>query len=219
MSAPVSISAPVFKQALLRAGDSVCEAREELCALDAAAGDGDLGATLATGFTYVRQALEEPNEESASAMLKQVGLQLASKAPSTIGALLAFAFLRAAKELDGVSDLQASHVAAMLAATAAEVAERGGATVGQRTVLDAMDGAAVAAAAASERGASASEALHEAVAGASSAAAATAEMAPRHGRAGWIGERARGLQDAGAAAWATYLSGLEEGVAAGVGSK
>jgi dihydroxyacetone kinase-like protein len=218
MSAPLGISAPVFKQALLRAGDCVCEARDELCALDAAAGDGDLGATLATGFTHVRKALEESNEETVGAMLKQVGMQLASKAPSTIGALLSSAFLRAGIELDGVSDLQAGQVAAMLTATTAAVAERGGATIGQRTVLDAMDGAAVAASAAAESGASAYEALRAAVDGASRAAAATAEMAPRHGRAGWIGERARGLQDAGATAWATYLSGFEEGVVLALGS-
>jgi dihydroxyacetone kinase-like protein len=217
MSAPVDISARDFKQALIRAGDRVCETRDELCALDAAAGDGDLGATLATGFTYVREALEESDEGAPSAMLTLVGLQLARKAPSTIGALLASAFLRAGKELNGVSDLQAGHVAAMLAATAAAVAERGGATIGQRTILDAMEGAATAAAVAFANGDDASETLHAAVAGARSAAAATADMEPRHGRAGWIGERARGFQDAGAVAWATYLSGFEEAVAAQVG--
>jgi dihydroxyacetone kinase-like protein len=33
-------------------------------------------------------------------------------------------------------------------------------------------------------------------------------MAPRHGRAGWIGERAKGLEDAGANVIATAFESL-----------
>jgi hypothetical protein len=36
-------------------------------------------------------------------------------------------------------------------------------------------------------------------------------MEPRHGRAAWIPERARGTPDAGAVAWAIFVGGLAEG--------
>ena len=39
-------------------------------------------------------------------------------------------------------------------------------------------------------------------------AQSTAEMMPRHGRAGWIGERAKGLEDAGANVIAVVFEAL-----------
>jgi len=214
MSPDNGISAADLKIGLLLAADRVCDARDELCALDAVAGDGDLGATLATGFVHVRTYLEESDEQNIGALFAQMGLQLARKAPSTIGTLLATGFIRAGKDLDGIHELDAPGIATLFAVAAEEVAKRGGAAVGERTVLDAMEGAATAAASASELGLPASEALRAAAAGARGAAEATAEMEPRHGRAGWIPERARGVRDAGAVAWSTYVTGLAEGVTA-----
>lgn len=209
MSETTAISAAELKELLVRAGDLVCGARDELCALDAAAGDGDLGATLATGFAHGREALEQAGEdEDAGALLRRLGLELARKAPSTIGALLASAFLCAGKELDGRSELGADEIAALLQAAAAGVSERGGATPGQRTIVDAMVAAADAADAA--RGGGIGATLQAGAAGARAGAEATAAMEPQHGRAGWIADRARGSQDAGAAAWAVFVGGLDQ---------
>jgi dihydroxyacetone kinase-like protein len=211
MNAASGIPARVFKDGLYRAGERVCAARDELCALDAAAGDGDLGATLATGFEHVRAALDELDEADVGAMLTRVGVELGRKAPSTIGTLMATAFLRAGKRLAGVSYLQTHDVAAMLDAACSGVAERGGAAVGERTILDAMSATAAEAAKASASGADPENALAAAAIGAEAGAAATSQMEPRHGRAGWIPDRARGTKDAGAVAWAVYLTGLAEG--------
>jgi dihydroxyacetone kinase len=207
------ISRDVFRNALLIASDCMCRARDELCALDAAAGDGDLGVTLAVGFTCVRETLSVVGDENVGAMLTQVGGTLARAAPSTIGALLATAFMRAGRQLNGVSELEAADVAAMLRAAAAGVAERGGVTTGQRTVLDAMDASAVAAESALERGLGPIETLREAAAGARAGAEATAMMEPQVGRAAWIRDRAFGRLDGGAVAWATFVNGLADGIA------
>jgi dihydroxyacetone kinase len=94
------------------------------------------------------------------------------------------------------------------------VAERGRASAGERTVLDAMRPAADAASAAAGEGATALETLQRASGAARAGANATAEMEPRHGRAGWIPERARGRPDAGAVAWALFLDALQERVRA-----
>lgn len=207
-----TITGRVFEQALLLAGDRVIAAREELCALDAAAGDGDLGATLAVGFGHVRNALDaDPDGGEIGAMLAKAGGELARKAPSTIGALLATAFLRAGTTLSGVEGMQASEVAILLRVAATAVAERGGAAAGQRTILDAMLVAAEAAEAAALRGIDGPETLQIAATAAKVAAQATAEMEPQLGRAGWIKDRAWGTPDAGAVAWAIFLDGLADG--------
>ena len=161
MSAPAAPSLP-FVAALFVAGDRVGDARDELCALDAAAGDGDMGATLATGFTAIRESEGVNGAADIGAALSQAGTELARKTPGTIGALLATAFMRGGKTLDGVVDPEPAQIAEMLAVATAAVAERGGVTVGQRTVVDAMAGSAEAAAAAAHRGASLVETLDEA---------------------------------------------------------
>jgi dihydroxyacetone kinase len=51
--------------------------------------------------------------------------------------------------------------------------------------------------------------LSSAATAARGGAKATAEMMPRHGRAGWIGERAKGLEDAGANVIAVVFEALE----------
>lgn len=201
-----------FRRAVEAAIARVLAASDELCELDAVAGDGDLGSNLALGFEAVREtALDTPGD--IGALLSSIGRTLALKAPSTIGTLLGSAFMRAGKALAGAVGLDAAGVAAMFDEMAASVAERGGAAVGERTVLDAMVAASGAAGTVASSGATPLEALAAAAAAATAAAEETAGMNPRHGRAGWIGERARGRPDAGATAWAIYVTGVSEGAA------
>lgn len=203
-----------FRRSLLAACDAMIAARDRLCELDAVAGDGDLGVTLATGFQAAKEYLSDSQEADVGAVLVGVGGEFARKAPSTIGALLATAFIRSGQKLHGVTSIDGECVARMLEASVAGVAERGRASPGERTVLDAMKPAAEAAVASARGGASPLDVLHSAVEAARAGAQATADMEPRHGRAGWIPDRARGQPDAGAIAWATYLAGLEEGILA-----
>jgi dihydroxyacetone kinase len=218
MSDSAVVSPVAFRNSLEAVCQVMCAARDELCELDAAAGDGDLGVTLATGFRAAQAYLSGSEEADAGAVLIGVGSEFARKAPSTIGALLATAFMRAGQELRGVTAIDGARIAGMLDAAATGVAERGRASPGERTVLDAMEPAASAAMASARDGASALDVLHSAVVAAQAGAHATSDMEPRHGRASWIPERARGRPDAGAVAWAMFLAGLEESLRAGDGA-
>ncbi len=211
-----AISTAMFRAGMLAAGQRIGEERDTLSELDAVAGDGDLGATLAAGFVHVEEALAGVQDNDIGALLKQSGVTLASKAPSTIGALLGGAFMRVGGEFAGVSVLTAEDVARLMAALLVAVSERGGAVPGQRTIVDALDGGSQAATAASASGASAEATLAAAAAGAAAAAERTAGMEPQFGRAVWVSERARGHRDGGAVAWAIYLEGLAQAVAAAV---
>jgi dihydroxyacetone kinase-like protein len=211
VTAQAGIPAPLFRNALMVAGGRVRSARDELCALDASAGDGDLGATLELGFTEIATLLDSSAEyEDIGALLRAVGLELARKAPSTMGTLLAGAFLQAGKELAGCTELGARDAVTFLRAASEAVADRGHAAVGERTVLDSMAPAAAAAAASAEQGGSPAAVFAAGASGAQEGAAATAGMEPKHGRANWIKERAFGSRDAGAVAWAVYVGGLAD---------
>lgn len=197
-----------LREALTRVADRIEAAREDLCALDAIAGDGDLGVTLATGFGAIRPLIETPPAEDAGQLLAQIGMQLGRAAPSTMGTLTATAFLRAGTKVRGKTDLTADDLAGMLEAAAQGIKDRGKADVGQRTALDALVPAAEAARAAAAAGQPPAAVLAQAADAAEAGAAATADMEPKVGRAAWIADRARGHRDAGATAWATILRSL-----------
>ena len=207
------IEAPAFRAAMLAAGAGIRAERDTLSALDAAAGDGDLGATLAAGFLHVEAVLNASSDDDIGGLLKQTGMTLASKAPSTIGALLGGALMKAGVEFQGTAGLGAEDVARLMRILRDAVSERGGAVPGQRTVVDALDGASRAADAAVHSHSQASDVLLDAARGARDAAERTAEMEAHFGRAAWVSERARGHRDAGATAWAIYLSALAESIA------
>lgn len=211
MNQAQAITAEAFARAVVSAANRVRAARDELCALDAAAGDGDLGATLNIGFGEVIVLAEEVRGLAPGAVLLAAGRALARSAPSTCGALMATAFIQAARPIAGLSELAGGDVAAMLRAAATGVAERGGAQAGERTILDAILGSAQGAQAAASTGTSGIDVLAAAAAAARQSADATSHMEPKHGRAAWVKDRARGERDAGAVAWAAFVTGLADG--------
>jgi dihydroxyacetone kinase len=91
-----------------------------------------------------------------------------------------------------------ARAAAYLDAAATTIATRGQVAVGDRTMLDALRPAADAVRAAAERGDPAGVAAVSAAAAADAGARATAAMAAKVGRAGWLADRAAGHEDAGA---------------------
>jgi dihydroxyacetone kinase len=181
---------------LLAVADALIAQKDRLNQLDGVAGDGDLGITTAAGATALRDASAEIGALELPAAIQRIGMELAKKAPSTSGTLIAFGFLaagRAAEAGDGEPT-----VADLLDAGAAAIAQRGGVAAGDRTMLDALLPAAAAARAAAERGATIREVVSEAAAAADEGAQATATMAATVGRAGWLADRAAGHEDAGA---------------------
>jgi phosphoenolpyruvate---glycerone phosphotransferase subunit DhaL len=206
-----TLSVSDLKAALRHVAEVVKDDRDDLCALDALAGDGDLGTTLVLGFEAVVAALDEStNLPDIGAVLIESGKAIGRSAPSTVGALLASGFIRAGSTSTGLKAADPDDVAALFRAISNAVAERGGVTPGQRTIVDSMDAAAAAAEAAVKAEMSVSAVLSAAAEGAEDGAARTSQMEAVVGRAGWIADRARGHRDAGATAWAVIVRGLAE---------
>jgi dihydroxyacetone kinase len=123
------------------------------------------------------------------------------------GPFYATALLRAARHLAERAPDATAWAEAFDAAVDA-VAELGGARPGDRTMLDALRPAADAFARALKAGKSPTDAWAECVREAEQGAEATARMQPRLGRASYLGERALGVPDAGAAAVVVWLKAL-----------
>ncbi|WP_158741916.1 dihydroxyacetone kinase family protein [Acidisphaera sp. L21] len=179
--------------------------REEaaLTELDSRAGDGDLGISMARGAAAIRSLPGAPWTSPATA-LTAMGDALRRAIAGSSGPFYATALLRAAREIDNGGDW-----AAAFAAGAASVTELGGAKPGDRTMVDALDPAATAFTAAMMAGLGGPAAWQRAVSAAEQGAANTATMRPRLGRAAYLGDRAIGHQDAGAAAVLVWMRAIQ----------
>jgi len=174
------------------------EARDELNRLDGIAGDGDLGVTASRAADALDELAPALPADDPTAAARAIGMALAKRAPSTLGTMLAFACLAAAKaELpEGAGGVASA--AALVTAAREEIGRRGKVSPGDRTILDAVAPAAAALEAAATNGTAPRDAAASAARGAEDGARATTTMEATTGRAGWLADRARGNEDAGA---------------------
>lgn len=174
--------------------------RAELIDLDREIGDADHGENLDRGFQAVVHALDTNEPDSPAEVLKLVAKTLISTVGGASGPLYGTAFLRAAKAVAGKEVLTGTDIAALLDAAAAGIAQRGKATEGEKTMLDAWYPAARAAAADPEN------AWQAAAAAAQAGAADTKDLIATKGRASYLGERSRGHIDPGAQSTAYLIA-------------
>jgi dihydroxyacetone kinase len=191
------------------------DATEELCALDSVAGDGDHGFAMQAAAKAIRKRLAEDSPADARAVAALLAAQFGAVGGS-MGALLSVAFDALGDEAarsDG--PLSAAQVAACLETVCAALTEFGGASVGDKTIVDAVASAQAAAAEAAARGDGPAQALSAAAAGANAGAESTANLVARVGRASRLGERSRGSVDAGARSFAVALSAIAQAYTTG----
>jgi dihydroxyacetone kinase len=182
-------------------------AREELGRIDARAGDGDHGQAMSRGSAAAAQAAEHAVAEGAGAatVLAWAGDAWGDRAGGASGALWGVG-LRAWSEAfsDTTEIAQADVVGGARAALDAIVA-LGGARVGDKTLVDALDPFVAALERETAAGADLARAWRTAAAAADQAAIATAPLTPRLGRARPLANRSIGYPDAGAISLAMVL--------------
>jgi dihydroxyacetone kinase-like protein len=177
---------------------------DELRDLDAALGDGDLGVTVASGCQAVRAALADlPGDAAPAQVLKAAAGAFAKANPSTMAALVGGALLAAARGLADSDEVDRAAAIAIGRAAAESIATRGKAQLGDKTVLDALVPSLDAMETAPDAPLSAG------IDAARRAVEETRSLQSMRGRASWMGERSKGLQDPGATAYLRFLEGLE----------
>jgi dihydroxyacetone kinase-like protein len=172
--------------------------KERLCDLDSATGDADHGSNMDRGFSAVLAVLDDAGEETQGELLKRVGLTLVDHIGGSSGALYGTFFLRMSKSVGLDPGLDGAGWVRAWRAAADGISERGGVTVGDKTLYDALAPAVDAMEAAVARGVSLGEAMRVASAAARAGADHTADLVARRGRASYLGDRSLGHPDAGA---------------------
>lgn len=183
---------------LRKMADELEAAKDFLCQLDAAVGDGDQGVTMAIGFRAVRSSLPALQGQDIGAIITKSGLTFNGTAASTIGALLATACMRAGREVKGRQEIGLADLVRMAVAAQAGIQERGKAQVGDKTVLDMLAPTVQALRTAADQGASLEDALNQSLDAAEAGVKATIPLKSKVGRAAWLADRTLGHQDPGA---------------------
>jgi dihydroxyacetone kinase-like protein len=168
--------------------------------LDSVVGDGDFGFSLARGFENVDAQWDTFDRSDTGTFLQKVAVVMTGRIGGTSGPIWGTAFLRAAGQVKGKAEVTGDDVVLMLRAAIEGIKARGGADLGEKTLLDALAPMTDAIEKELAAGSSAADVARAAAVTAREAAEATAPMQARRGRASYTGERSIGSVDPGAIA-------------------
>jgi dihydroxyacetone kinase len=187
---------------------TVSEAEEELGRIDAVAGDGDHGRGMVKGTRAAVEAARTAVDDGAGprTTLAAAGDAWAAKAGGTSGVLWGSALTALGRELGDSGRPSAKTVADGVRAGYEALIKLGGASPGDKTMLDALLPFTESLSAAVDDGVPLTDAWAAAARTAESAAQATAEMRPKVGRARPLAERSVGTPDAGAVSMGMCVS-------------
>lgn len=141
------IDAATLKAVVPRWCAAMHAAAPELNALDGRLGDADLGATLDKCATLMEQAIPEL-PDSLDGIFKRLAQASAKASGSSFGTLLTVALMTSAKRCASTGSLDRTGLAELLADVVSTLSARGGASLGDKTVLDALQAVHLALAAA-----------------------------------------------------------------------
>ncbi|HIU75106.1 MAG TPA: dihydroxyacetone kinase subunit DhaK [Candidatus Pelethocola excrementipullorum] len=184
--------------------ESIIENEVPFCEVDAHAGDGDFGMSVAKGFRELKKDWNHVIEnQSIGGFLMDSSMVIMEYCGGASGPIWGSAFRAAGLFAGDRKELTLSEFAEMMQAAVKGIQETGkrsfgrGAVVGDKTLIDAL----VPCADTLSRMASAKDvkaALMEGAKAAVEGAKATEKIVARMGRAGAVGERSLGYPDAGA---------------------
>jgi dihydroxyacetone kinase len=178
--------------------------------LDAVAGDGDHGQGMVLGTSGAARAAEAALAAGAGArtVLVRAGSAWSESAGGTSGALWGSALTAMGNSLTDTASVSSAELVAAVHAGTDAIVRLGGATPGDKTMVDALVPFIDTLTASSAGGVSLSEAWAAAVAAATEAAEATAHITARRGRARTHGEHSLGHPDPGATSFALLMAAV-----------
>jgi dihydroxyacetone kinase-like protein len=193
---------------------SVRAERDHLVQLDAAIGDADHGINMTRGFAAVVQALGADPASPPGKLLILAGRTLVSTVGGASGPLWGSALRSGGRTLGDQPTFDGAQLVDVLAAALASVKDLGTASLGDKTMVDALEPAVDALRERLAAGDSVGTALDASAAAAESGMRATIPLQARKGRASYLGERSVGHQDPGATSTALIMRALQRAVTA-----
>jgi dihydroxyacetone kinase-like protein len=186
--------------------------KKYLSDIDGAIGDGDHGINMNKGFTICEQKLGDGSAD-LSTSLKTLGRVLLMEIGGSMGPLYGTFFIEMSKACKGKEEIDKEVFGDMLEAACAGVSNIGSAKVGDKTLMDTLVPALEAYKAAAAGGSGFDEALSAMKAAAEKGRDSTKDLVAMVGRASRLGERSRGVLDAGAVSCCLLLVSMADAIA------
>ncbi|MGZ5792843.1 MAG: dihydroxyacetone kinase subunit DhaL [Croceibacterium sp.] len=198
------ISQGAIEQAIKTTCATVLRNEHYFADLDGLAGDGDFGTSLATGFRQIEKEWDEIPKSDIGAMLLKISMIVSKHVGGSSGPIWGTGFMKAAMLTRGKTEIELEDLAQMLGSAIEGIQARGGAQLGDKTLLDALIPVHEKLTAYAAGGDTAA-ALKDAAEAADNAVDATRHLVAHRGRASQVGERSANTPDPGIVAIATIL--------------
>jgi len=187
-----------FRDVMRIINDKMQEDKDYLVDLDSVMGDGDLGLSMSKGFAVASRTMDDYTEKDIGKALFQAGIAMNNAASSTMGTLMATALMKAGKLVKGREEVDFADIVEMGFAVVEGIKERGKASLGDKTILDALVPAVEELKKGFKSDSSILSSFEAAYQAAKDGLEATKDMIAQHGRGRYYGEKSRGKQDPGA---------------------
>jgi len=190
---------------------TIQENKDYLSEVDGLIGDGDHGINMNKGFTICGERLKD-TEADLSESQRTLGRVLLTEIGGSMGPLYGTFFNRMARKCKDVAEIDKAVFRDMLNEALAGVSELGNAKVGDKTLMDVLIPATEAYNKAVDGGKGFAEALEDLKAAAKAGMESTRDMVAKVGRASRLGERSRGVLDAGSVSCCLLVTSMADSI-------
>jgi dihydroxyacetone kinase phosphoprotein-dependent L subunit len=166
--------------------------------MDAECGDGDFGTSMFVAFTKLQKTIQDAQGDDIGKLLTDAGQAILSTAGGAAGPIFGTLFTEAGKAVKGKNELGVSDLAGMFEAALLKIEARGGARVGDKTLIDALEPAVLSLKKSSADNTPLPSALGNAANAARTASERTKDLVARQGKARYLAEQTLGHLDPGA---------------------
>jgi dihydroxyacetone kinase-like protein len=195
-----------IEQAIRTTCQTVLRNEQYFSNLDGLAGDGDFGTSLATGFRVIENEWDEIPKTDIGAMLLKISMIVSKHVGGSSGPIWGTGFMKAAMLTRGKTAITLQDLADMLGSAIEGIQARGGAKLGDKTLLDALIPVHETLKAHAAGDGDLGKALCEAADVAEKAIEETKSLVAHRGRASQVGERSAGTPDPGIVSIAVILN-------------
>ena len=205
-------AAEVARRAVRALNATIEEHKEDLGRLDSVAGDGDHGIGMSRGSTAAAEAAEQ-TQGGVQTVLGAAGAAFGDKAGGTSGILWGLLLDGVGKSLGNVEAVTTDRLVQAVSTSAHDLQTFSKASLGDKTMLDALFPFVDALVEQTGSGTSLADAWRSAAETCVTAAEETASMTPKIGRARPLAERSIGTPDPGAVSLGLIVTAIGEVIA------
>lgn len=200
------------KPVLLKIVKAIQDNKAYLGEIDGLIGDGDHGMNMNKGFSVFETRFQDKTF-TFSEGLDELGTILLNEIGGSMGPIYGTILIDMAEAGEDLDDISLADLANMLDAGLKGLCEIVDATVGDKTLVDTLSPAVDSLKESAAAGTDYADALEKMKVAAQEGRDSTKDMVAKFGRSSRLGERSRGVLDAGATSCCIILTAMADGIA------